>query len=77
MKNKNTMAKRCVSFALATVMALSLAGCKAGGNDGSQPGSGTAGQSQTGQAPGGAAGEKIVNIGVTRFEINVMNVRKF
>ena len=26
MKNKNTMAKRCVSFALATVMALSLAG---------------------------------------------------
>ena len=36
MKNKNTMAKRCVSFALATVMALSLAGCKAGGNDGSQ-----------------------------------------
>lgn len=34
MKNKNTMAKRCVSFALATVMALSLAGCKAGGTMG-------------------------------------------
>ena len=72
MKNKNTMAKRCVSFALATVMALSLAGCKAGGNDGSQPGSGTAGQSQTGQAPGGAAGEKIVNIGVTNT-LNTLN----
>lgn len=72
MKNKNTMAKRCVLFALATVMALSLAGCKAGGNDGSQPGSGTAGQSQTGQAPGGAAGEKIVNIGVTNT-LNTLN----
>lgn len=72
MKNKNTMAKRCVSFALATVMALSLAGCKAGGNDASQPGSGTAGQSQTGQAPGGAAGEKIVNIGVTNT-LNTLN----
>lgn len=58
MKNKNTMAKRCVSFALATVMALSLAGCKAGGNDGSQPGSGTAGQSQTGQARAARPGRK-------------------
>ena len=69
MKNKNTMAKRCVSLALATVMALSLAGCKAGGNDAPQPGSGTTGQTQAG---GSAAGEKIVNIGVTNT-LNTLN----
>ena len=72
MKNKNTMAKRCVSLALATVMALSLAGCKAGGNDAPQPGSGTTGQTQAGQAGGSAAGEKIVNIGVTNT-LNTLN----
>ena len=67
MKNRTGLAKRCVSVALAAVMALSLAGCKAKGDAGAP--SGDAAQAQP---KAGAAGEKIVNIGVTNT-LNTLN----
>ena len=66
MKNTTGVAKRCVSLALAAVMALSLAGCKGKANEGIQAEGGSA------PAPPGAAGEKIVNIGVTS-SLNTLN----
>ena len=66
MKNTTGVAKRCVSLALAAVMALSLAGCKGKANEGIQAEGGSA------PAQTGAAGEKIVNIGVTS-SLNTLN----
>ena len=68
MKNTTGVAKRCVSLALAAVMALSLAGCKGKANEGIQAEGGSA------PAQTGAAGEKIVNIGVTS-SLNTLNPR--
>ena len=66
MKNTTGVAKRCVSLALAAVMALSLAGCKGKANEGIQAEGGSA------PAQTGAAGEKIINIGVTS-SLNTLN----
>ena len=66
MKNTTGVAKRCVSLALAAVMALSLAGCKGKANEGIQAEGGSA------PAQTGAVGEKIVNIGVTS-SLNTLN----
>lgn len=66
MKNTTGVAKRCVSLVLAAVMALSLAGCKGKANEGIQAEGGSA------PAQTGAAGEKIVNIGVTS-SLNTLN----
>ena len=66
MKNTTGVAKRCVSLALAAVRALSLAGCKGKANEGIQAEGGSA------PAQTGAAGEKIVNIGVTS-SLNTLN----
>lgn len=68
MMNKKGIGRRCLSLALATVMVLSLGGCK-GQEDKTLPSdSGSAqAQAQT-QAPG----EKIVNIGVTS-SLNTLN----
>ena len=66
MKNTTVVAKRWVSLALAAVMALSLAGCKGKANEGIQAEGGSA------PAQTGAAGEKIVNIGVTS-SLNTLN----
>ncbi|MCB7066285.1 ABC transporter substrate-binding protein [Enterocloster citroniae] len=66
MKNTTGVAKRCVSLALAAVMALSLASCKGKANEGIQAEGGSA------PAQTGAAGEKIVNIGVTS-SLNTLN----
>ena len=66
MKNTTGVAKRCVSLALAAVMALSLAGCKGKANEGIQAEGGSA------PAQTGAAGGKIVNIGVTS-SLNTLN----
>lgn len=59
MKKTTGMAKRCLTLALAAVMAVSLAGCKGNAGEGTASEGGSA-QTQTGSADG-----KIVNIGVT------------